>query len=339
MISLYPWLRPALFLLDAERAHTLTLNSLKLTAQLGLLRQTTLSLPVRVMGIDFPNPIGLSAGLDKNGHYTDALSKLGFGFIEVGTITPRPQAGNDKPRLFRLTQQQALFNRMGFNNIGASQFVAQLQHQPFNGVLGVNIGKNWDTPLERAPADYCQVLEQVYPHAHYVTANISSPNTTGLRQLQQGDLLGTLIDALLETRKKLADTHQKYVPLVVKISPDMSADQLAQLAHTLLQKKVDGIIATNTTCDPQLMPRGHEMGGVSGAPLRERANDTLLQLAKVIDRAIPIIASGGIMSAQDVGDKLAAGAQLIQLYSGLIYRGPRLIGESVRAAHQSAAAK
>ncbi len=334
---LYSLARPLLFAMDAEVAHDLALASLKLIERGGMAAMLAGAAPaqrVKLMGLEFPNALGLAAGLDKNGEYIDALAALGFGFIEVGTVTPRPQPGNPKPRVFRLPEAQALINRMGFNNHGVDSLIANVRRARYRGVLGINIGKNFDTPIERAADDYEQCLAKVYAHASYVTVNVSSPNTKDLRQLQGADELGALAGKLKTEQKRLADVHGRYVPLVLKIAPDLDDAQLEAIAKCLLKHKLDGVIATNTTVSragvAKLRHAG-ESGGLSGAPLRDVSTAVIRKLARLLDGAVPIIGVGGVMGAADARDKLAAGASLVQVYTGFIYRGPRLIGEILRA--------
>ncbi len=298
--------------------------------------------PRRVFGLDFPNPIGLAAGLDKNADHVDALGALGFGFIEVGTVTPRPQNGNPRPRLFRLPRHRALINRMGFNNKGVDHAVARLRGRRFAGIVGVNVGKNRDTPLERALEDYGYGLEQAYPVADYVTINLSSPNTPGLRTLQTGEAFDDLLSGLGERRDRLADAHGRRVPLLVKIAPDLENAELAGIAAAVRRHGVDGVIATNTTADHSTVAgsrHGDEAGGLSGAPLTQRANGVLRTLATRLEGAVPLIGCGGIMSDADAAERSAAGASLLQLYTGLIYRGPALVHEAVAALEHQAAGK
>jgi len=286
------------------------------------------------MGLHFPNPVGLAAGPDKNGDYIDTLAALGFGFIEVGTVTPRPQTGNPRPRLFRLPQARAIINRMGFNNRGVDYLVAKVQRARYRGVLGINIGKNFDTPVERAVEDYLIGLRKVYTHASYVAVNISSPNTPNLRQLQEHDALLSLLQALKAEQQQLAQQHGKYVPLAVKIAPDLGAEALTDIAAILRDQRIDAVIATNTTLDHQAvahLPHGSEAGGLSGAPLTRRATEVVSRLHEVLGDQVPIIGVGGIMSGVDAVAKLHAGASLVQIYSGFIYRGPGLIKEAVEA--------
>ncbi|POZ60899.1 quinone-dependent dihydroorotate dehydrogenase [Chromobacterium alticapitis] len=337
---LYPLLRPLLFKFDAETAHEHTLKMLDRAHRLHL---TPLAAgpaarrPVEAMGIVFPNPVGLAAGLDKNGEHIDALAALGFGFIEIGTITPRPQDGNPKPRLFRLPEHEAIINRMGFNNHGVAALLENVRRCKFKGVLGINIGKNAITPIENAVDDYLACLDQVYTAASYVTVNISSPNTKNLRQLQQGDELGKLLASLKRRQQELADRHGRYVPLAVKIAPDLDDEQIAEIARLLTANGIDGVIATNTTLSRAEIaghPLESEAGGLSGAPVRSRSTAVIRKLARELDGALPIIGVGGILSGNDAVEKLDAGAALVQIYSGLIYRGPELVGECGRAAAQ-----
>jgi dihydroorotate dehydrogenase len=331
--ALYGLARPFLFAVDPERIHELTLEGLQRAYELGLTRADPATLagdPVRVMGLDFPNPVGLAAGLDKNGAHIDALGSLGFGFVEVGTVTPRPQPGNPKPRMFRLPASQALINRLGFNNQGLARFVANAGRARYRGVLGLNIGKNADTPIGAALQDYRLGLEAVYPYAGYVTVNISSPNTRDLRSLQQDEELRALLGALQEQRERLAQQHGRRVPIAVKIAPDLEDGQLLRIADTLVALGIDGVIATNTTIARAAVagqPHAGEAGGLSGRPLFERATAVVRVLAGHLQGALPIIAVGGICNGADAAEKIRAGAALVQLYTGLIYRGPALVGE------------
>lgn len=333
---MYALLRPLLFRLDAETAHHLTLASLKRLRNLGLPHAA--SAPPQcareVMGLKFASPVGLAAGLDKNAQYLDALAALGFGFIEVGTVTPRPQPGNPRPRLFRVEQAQALINRMGFNNEGVDRLVENVKRARFRGVLGINIGKNFDTPLERAADDYVHCLRAVYALASYVTINISSPNTAGLRQLQESDALERLLGTITMERARLTDRHGRRVPLVLKIAPDLDAAQVAAIADLLKRHGIDGVIATNTTTARNgvaALPHGNESGGLSGAPLTARAGDIVRMLAGALGGTCPIIGVGGIMNGADARERIASGASLVQLYTGLIYRGPALVQECTDA--------
>ncbi|AXA94307.1 quinone-dependent dihydroorotate dehydrogenase [Massilia sp. YMA4] len=338
---LYSLLRPALFSMDAERAHHFTLNNLKRLSKTGLLRaivQPPKPDPRTVMGLLLKNPVGLAAGLDKDGAYIDALADLGFGSIEVGTVTPRAQPGNPLPRMFRLPAAHGIINRMGFNNGGVDAFVANVQasrfYQSKAGVLGLNIGKNADTPIERAADDYLHCLQKVYPYASYVTVNISSPNTKNLRQLQGGSELDGLLAQLKDAQRRLADQHKRYVPIALKIAPDMDGDQVKNIADALVRHSIDGVIATNTTLSRsavQGMLHGAEAGGLSGAPVFELSNQVIRLLKAELGDALPIIGVGGIMRGVDAQAKIAAGAQLVQLYSGLIYAGPALVRDCAEA--------
>ncbi|GGB92115.1 quinone-dependent dihydroorotate dehydrogenase [Pseudoduganella buxea] len=338
---LYSLLRPALFSMDAERAHHFTLHNLKRLGKLGLLRAVVRPPapdPRTVMGLTFRNPVGLAAGLDKDGAYIDALADLGFGSIEVGTVTPRAQPGNPLPRMFRLPAAHGIINRMGFNNGGVDAFVANVQASRFyrnkEGILGLNIGKNADTPIERAADDYLHCLQKVYPYASYVTVNISSPNTKNLRQLQGGSELDGLLAQLKDAQQRLADQHKRYVPLALKIAPDMDGDQVKNIADALLRHRIDGVIATNTTLSRTAvegMQHGAEAGGLSGAPVFELSNQVIRLLKAELGEAVPIIGVGGIMRGPDARAKIDAGAQLVQLYSGLIYAGPALVRDCADA--------
>jgi len=337
---LYALARPLLFTLDPETAHNLTLPALRRASALGVTRLVSKPRPDprTVMGITFPNPVGLAAGLDKDGAYIDGMAALGFGSIEVGTVTPRPQAGNPKPRIFRLPSARGIINRMGFNNGGVDAFVANVQasrfYQEKRGVLGLNIGKNADTPIERAAEDYLHCLRKVYPYASYVTVNISSPNTKNLRQLQGASELDALLAQLKGEQSRLADEHGRYVPLALKIAPDVDADQIRDIGAALLRHGIDGVIATNTTLsrrDVENHRHAHQQGGLSGAPVFDMSNIVIRALKKEVGDAVPIIGVGGILSGRDAKAKIQAGAQLVQLYSGLIYRGPALVRECADA--------
>ena len=333
---LYPLARTALFTLDPEVAHDLALQSLAKLHKLHLARffGSRVSAPVEVMGLKFTNPVGLAAGLDKNGEYIDALAAMGFGFIEVGTVTPRPQAGNPKPRMFRLTEQEALINRLGFNNQGLDAFVANVKRASYQGVLGLNIGKNADTPIDQAVDDYVICLNGVYPFASYVTVNISSPNTKGLRDLQAAAQLEKLLSTLKAEQLRLAKKHKKLVPLVLKIAPDLDLKSIREIANLTIENNFDGIIATNTTISRDAV-RGHalagEAGGLSGRPLFSPSTEVLRELAKTVKGRIPIIGVGGILTGADAKAKMNAGASLVQIYTGFIYKGPDLIGDAVKA--------
>jgi dihydroorotate dehydrogenase len=291
------------------------------------------------MGLAFPNPVGLAAGLDKNGEYIDALAALGFGFLEIGTVTPRPQPGNPAPRLFRLPKASALINRLGFNNHGVDRLVENVRRSTWRGVLGINIGKNFDTPVERAADDYLACLRKVYELASYVTVNISSPNTKGLRSLQEAAQLEALLAALSAERDALAATHGRRVPLALKIAPDLEVAQVAAVAESLRKYRFDAVIATNTTIDRDTvtgLPHAEEGGGLSGAPLIAKSTAIAAQLARDLGPAVPVIGVGGIMRAADAAAKIAAGAALVQLYTGLIYEGPRLVHDCIEALCQDA---
>ncbi|HET9112903.1 MAG TPA: quinone-dependent dihydroorotate dehydrogenase [Burkholderiales bacterium] len=334
---MYSLLRPLLFQFDAETAHHLTLTGLNLVHKLGLsaaMARPASGKAVEAMGLRFPNGVGLAAGLDKNGAYIDALAALGFGFIEIGTVTPRPQPGNPKPRLFRIPEAQAIINRMGFNNGGVAQLLRNVQAAEFKGVLGINIGKNFDTPIARAADDYVYCLAAVYPHAGYVAVNISSPNTKNLRDLQAGDALADLLGKLKTEQSRLAQLHGRYVPLALKIAPDLSDEALTEIAALLRQYRIDGVIATNTTLsrdDIEGLPHAGETGGLSGAPLTAPATRVAKRLALALAGEVPVIGAGGIMSGADAAARIEAGARLVQLYSGLIYRGPQLVRECIRS--------
>ncbi len=334
---LYDLARALMFRLDAETSHELALGSMNLAASLGLhklMGAGTQSLPTKVMGIRFPNPVGLAAGLDKNGTAVDGLASMGFGFVEVGTVTPRPQPGNPKPRLFRIPEHQAIINRMGFNNDGVDQLLKNLDRSTYQGILGINIGKNKDTPNEQAHLDYLLCLRKVYARASYITVNISSPNTPGLRTLQFGESLNSLLDALKTEQAKLASVHGRYVPIAVKIAPDMTEEELGLVASSLKTYEMDGVIATNTTLSREGVedsPISEEAGGLSGAPVRNRSTATIRALAERLDGALPIIGVGGITEGFDAAEKIEAGASLVQIYTGFIYRGPALVRDSVAA--------
>lgn len=331
----YALIRPLLFALNAESAHELTLQALSVTSALGLGTSPTCNTnPVSVMGLTFPNRVGLAAGLDKNGVAVDGLAGLGFGFIEVGTVTPRPQPGNPKPRLFRLPEQEAIINRMGFNNEGIDALLRRLPEHRYRGILGINIGKNFDTPIEKAADDYLIGLEKAYPAAAYITVNISSPNTKNLRQLQGSSELDALLGVLKERQTILAQRHGKYVPLALKIAPDLDTDQITNIADALRRHRIDGVIATNTTLGREgieTSPLAKEAGGLSGAPLFAKSTAVIRELAKALAGELPIIAAGGITNGERAKAKIDAGAALVQIYSGLIYRGPRLVGECIKA--------
>jgi dihydroorotate dehydrogenase len=334
---MYSLVRPLLFALDAETAHHLTLATLRALSRAGLAgaaHPAPESCARTVMGIRFPNPVGLAAGLDKNGEYIDALAGLGFGYLEIGTVTPRPQTGNPRPRLFRLPAARAIINRLGFNNEGVDRLVENVKRASWRGVLGINIGKNADTPLERAADDYVACLRKVYPVATYVTINISSPNTRDLRALQRHAELDDLLGTLKAEQARLADAYGRQVPLAVKIAPDLGGAEIADIAGSLRRHRVEGAIATNTTTarDGVMgMAHGEEGGGLSGAPVLARSTQVVRELAAALRGEIPVIGVGGILSGADARAKVAAGASLVQLYTGLIYRGPELVRECVAA--------
>ncbi len=340
LFQAYPLARAALFAMDAETAHEVTLANLQRVYDCQATRRllhTQPQAPIELLGLKLANPVGLAAGLDKNGAHIDALGNLGFGFIEVGTVTPRAQAGNPKPRIFRLPRSQALINRMGFNNLGLDAFIANVQRSQWRrdgGVLGLNIGKNADTPIERAADDYLIGLAGVYPHADYVTVNISSPNTRNLRALQGGDELISLLSRLRDKRRELADQHGRQVPMLVKIAPDLEQDQVDAIADALPTLGVDGVIATNTTLSRtavQGQPHADQAGGLSGPPVHELSLKVIERLRARAGRSLAIIGVGGIVSGKEAREKMAAGADAVQLYTGLIYRGPALVEECVRA--------
>jgi dihydroorotate dehydrogenase len=338
---LYPLLRPLLFALDPETAHDMAFASLDAAAAFGvaqLVMPRVRASPVEAMGLTFPNRVGLAAGLDKNAAHIDGLAALGFGFIECGTVTPRPQPGNPKPRLFRLPEAEALINRLGFNNDGVERFLANVERARFGpgsgGILGLNIGRNFDTPNARAIDDYLACLKSVYTRASYIAVNISSPNTQGLRELQEDVALERLLTALKSEQARLAQTHGKYTPLVVKIAPDLAPADLRRIARSLTAHKIDGVVATNTTTDRSAVagsPHAEEAGGLSGRPLKVKSTEVIRTLAAELADAMPIIGVGGIMSGADAREKIAAGATLVQIYTGLIYKGPDLVAEIAEA--------
>jgi len=340
---MYSIIRPALFALDAETAHHLTLGSLRVLHAMGLSRLLA-SPPVDdkriVMGLSFPNPVGLAAGLDKNGAYIDGLAALGFGHIEIGTVTPLSQPGNPGPRLFRLPQAHAIINRMGFNNEGVDKLIANVKRARYRGILGINIGKNAFTPIARAAEDYLACLRKVYPHASYVAINISSPNTANLRSLQGSEELDSLLSQLKTEQDTLAQQFEKYVPLAVKIAPDLTPEQIKQIAALLIKHRIDGVIATNTSLSREgveNLPHGAEPGGLSGKPVRDKSTAVIRRISGELQGALPIIGVGGILSGADAAEKIEAGASLVQIYSGLIYRGPELVAEcaaAIRRTHQ-----
>jgi dihydroorotate dehydrogenase len=330
-MNFYHFAKPFLFQLDAELAHDLTLKSLKWAEQSGLLNlypKAPICTPRQVMGLTFTNPVGLAAGLDKNGAVIDGMAKLGFGFIEVGTVTPRPQPGNPKPRLFRIKEAEGIINRFGFNNLGVDNLVENVKATKYKGILGINIGKNFDTPNEKAVDDYLICMQKVYAHASYITVNISSPNTKNLRDLQAKEALSNLLGVLKLEQTKLSDQHGKYVPVTLKIAPDLTPEQVIEIAGLLMQHKIDGVIATNTTLARDAvkgMQNADEAGGLSGEPVRNQSNVVIQQLSKQLQGTLPIIGVGGILSGADAAEKIAAGASLVQVYSGLIYKGPKLV--------------
>lgn len=332
---MYSLLRPILFSFDAEVVHDLTIRNLARFANTPvdcLWRSNRLVKPTQVLGLNFPNPIGLAAGLDKNGECIDAFAAMGFGFIEIGTVTPRAQQGNPKPRLFRLPKAQAIINRMGFNNHGVDKLVENVQRSQYEGILGINIGKNKDTPNEKGKDDYIYCMRKVYPYASYITVNISSPNTPGLRELQYGDALDDLLSSLKSEQQDLMSRHDKKVPLVVKIAPDLDIDALQQVATSLVKHQIDGVIAGNTTLDRKSvtgLTHSDEAGGLSGLPLQNQSTSLISRLNTILDGKLPIIGVGGVDSGQSAQQKIAAGAQLVQVYTGLIYKGPTLVKELV----------
>ncbi|SFW34829.1 quinone-dependent dihydroorotate dehydrogenase [Luteibacter sp. UNCMF366Tsu5.1] len=332
---MYELIRPLLFALDAETAHGLTLYASDVAQRSGLsgfIAKPPADLPVRVFGIDFPNPVGLAAGLDKNGAHLDGLAALGFGFVEIGTVTPRPQAGNPKPRMFRLRHHEAVINRLGFNNDGIDALVSNVEKATFRGVLGINIGKNKDTPNERAIDDYLICLERAYPLASYVTVNISSPNTQGLRDLQEEETLRRFIGTLREAQERLGAQHGKRKPMLLKIAPDLTETELDAIAEVLLASGIDGVICTNTTIDRADVagdPAANETGGLSGRPLFAKSTGVLRGMRARLENRLPIVGVGGILDGDTAAEKMAAGASLVQVYTGLVYRGPALIAEAV----------
>ncbi len=333
----YSAIRKILFQFDPETIHELTIKGLKSTGATPLnlaYKQVVANKPVEAMGIHFPNPCGLAAGLDKNGECINAFDAMGFGFVEVGTVTPRPQPGNDKPRIFRLPEANAVINRMGFNNKGVDYLVDQVRKAKFKGVLGINIGKNKDTPEENAKDDYLICMRKVYNFASYITVNISSPNTPGLRSLQYGEALDELLSVLKAEQTSLANQYDKYVPIAVKIAPDLSEEEIASIAESLIKNGIDGVIATNTTLardGVEHLEHGNETGGLSGQPVKAKSTEVIRILAKALDGKLPIIGVGGIASGEDAKEKIAAGATLVQVYTGFIYQGPELVKDIVSA--------
>ena len=333
---LYPLIRKFFFSLDAETAHGLGMagvSFLNSSGLAGLLTKPVTACPVEVMGLKFPNPVGLAAGLDKNGDYIDGLARLGFGFIEIGTITPRPQDGNPRPRMFRVPAAQGIINRMGFNNAGVDRLLENVRAAEFpkkGGILGINIGKNATTPIEQAADDYLICLDKVYNDASYITVNISSPNTKNLRELQKDEALDDLLSQLKARQEILADKHGKYVPMALKIAPDLDDAQITAIADALRRHRIDGVIATNTTLSRDGvdgLPNGNETGGLSGAPVFRKSTDVVKKLSTALAGELPIIGVGGIMNGDDAAEKIRAGASLVQVYSGFIYRGPELVSE------------
>ena len=333
----YPFVRKALFQLDPERAHEFTFQQLRRitgTPLAALVRQNVPEKPVQCMGLTFKNPLGLAAGLDKNGECIDALGAMGFGSIEIGTVTPRPQPGNDKPRLFRLVEAEGLINRMGFNNHGVDHLVENVKKAHFDGILGINIGKNKDTPVEQGKDDYLICMEKVYAYAGYIAVNISSPNTPGLRSLQYGEALDDLLSAIKNKQNELQAIHHKYVPVAVKIAPDLSAEELIQVADSLVRHNIDGVIATNTTLDRSLvqgMKNCDEAGGLSGRPVQLKSTEIIRALSAELNGRLPIIGVGGIMNGKDATEKIRLGATAVQVYSGMIYKGPALVKDCLAA--------
>jgi dihydroorotate dehydrogenase len=335
---MYSFIRKILFLFDAETIHVFSLNMLHMANSIGLLRlffRKRIDSPVTVMGLTFPNAVGLAAGLDKNGGHIDALANCGFGFIEVGTVTPLAQPGNDKPRLFRLPADNAIINRMGFNNAGVDTLIANVKKSQHHCIVGINIGKNKNTPLENAVDDYLICMQKVYRYADYITINVSSPNTPGLRELQHGESLSQLLIRLKSEQASLEKKHQRYVPLAVKIAPDLDDDEIQDIAKRLLAAKIDAVIATNTTSSrPASLictDIAKETGGLSGQPVFDLSTHVLSVLVKALQGNIPVIAAGGITTARQAQQKIEAGASLVQIYTGFIYFGPKLVNECARS--------
>lgn len=333
---MYGLIRKALFTTSPETAHELALDSLRLAHAIGATRLVckSISQPVRVMGLDFPNPVGMSAGMDKNGDYIDALGDLGFGFIEVGTVTPKPQSGNPRPRVFRISEADAMINRLGFNNKGVDHLVRRARRRQFKGILGINLGKNRDTPIERAVDDYLYCFERVYEYADYITVNISSPNTESLRDLQNEQALDELLGTLARRRAELANEFDKCVPITVKLAPDLNKADIESIAQIITEHRIDGVIATNTTLDRtgvEGLQHADEQGGLSGAPLRDKADAVLAGLKAALPSQVALIGVGGITSGKDAARKIELGADLVQFYTGFVYRGPELISESLEA--------
>ncbi|PHZ58728.1 dihydroorotate dehydrogenase (quinone) [Photobacterium leiognathi] len=332
---LYRIARSAIFQLDAEKAHDLAIENFSRFTGTPLdlfYRQHLPERPVEIMGLTFKNPVGLAAGLDKNGECIDAFGAMGFGFVEVGTVTPRPQPGNDKPRLFRLIPAEGIINRFGFNNLGVDNLVENVKKAKYDGIIGINIGKNKDTPIEKGAEDYLICMDKVYQYAGYIAVNISSPNTPGLRSLQYGEALDDLLSQLKEKQAELAEKHGKYVPLALKIAPDLDDHEILQVCDSLIRNKIDGVIGTNTTLDRSLvqgMEHCDEVGGLSGRPLQNKSTEVIRKMAEALKGEIPIIGVGGIDSAISAREKMMAGASLVQVYSGFIYHGPRLVKDIV----------
>ena len=332
----YKLAQKALFATDPEVAHELSMEGLRLGHMLGATRFLckTADQPVSCMGLDFPNPVGVAPGLDKNGDYFEALGDLGFGFVEIGTTTPRPQPGNPKPRVFRLTEAQAMINRLGFNNKGVDHLVSRVRKHQFKGILGINIGKIFDTPNDKAVDDYLIGLEKVYPHADYITINISSPNTKNLRDLQDAEQLDGLLGALNKRRHELADEFGKRVPLVVKVAPDLEDQQIPEIAEVVVRSEFDGLIATNTTISREEvkgLPHAEEQGGLSGAPVKDRSNHVLAAFRAALPAEITLIGTGGITNGEDAAEKIRLGADLVQFYTGFVYMGPDLVTDCLKA--------
>ncbi|MEZ9564200.1 quinone-dependent dihydroorotate dehydrogenase [Vibrio artabrorum] len=333
---LYRLARTGFFQLDAEKAHDLAIQNFKrfTGTPIDLLyRQKLPHRPVECMGLTFKNPVGLAAGLDKNGECIDAFGAMGFGFVEVGTVTPRPQTGNDKPRIFRLIEAEGIINRMGFNNLGVDNLIENVKKSNYDGILGINIGKNKDTPIEKGAEDYLICMEKVYQYAGYIAVNISSPNTPGLRSLQYGEALDELLSELKAKQSELEEKHGKYVPLALKIAPDLSDDEISQICGSLIKNKIDGVIATNTTLDRSIvegMKHCDEAGGLSGRPVQLRSTEVVRKLYEELGDQLPIIGVGGVDSYVSAKEKLMAGAKLVQVYSGFIYKGPGLVRDIVK---------
>ncbi len=327
----YDLARRFMFTRDAEWAHEFALHNLRRftnTPFSAAWSQSVADHPVDFLGLKFKNPVGLAAGLDKNAECIDAFAQMGFGFIEVGTVTPRPQAGNDKPRIFRLPESNAIINRMGFNNKGVDNLVNNVKAAKYDGILGINIGKNKDTPNEQGKDDYIHCMRKVFEHASYITVNISSPNTPGLRDLQYGEALDDLLQSLKNEQVDLIAKHNKQVPMLVKIAPDLDEVQIAQVSESLINNKIDGVIATNTTLERtavQGQQYANEAGGLSGQPVRERSTHVVKELKRLTQGKLPIIGVGGIDDADSAKEKFASGADLVQVYTGFIYKGPQLV--------------